>query len=170
MVSSSYTVRINIIPTIVLMFNSIIGLTLMGSWVIYPFRTFAIRRFCDETSWVSMSRATKRSLAALAPSSTWPQAVTSGYTDNSPFRYFDIRMIQYLDTPICDPRNSKAELICTRSFLHVTTDCTKRCFELMIFINPDRRSMISMNQRSRSFCDLTSRCSLDGGSRHSKSR
>ena len=48
MVSSSYTVRINISPPIVLIFTSIVGLTLMGSCVIYPFHTFAIQRFYDD--------------------------------------------------------------------------------------------------------------------------
>ena len=42
MVSSSYTVRINISPPIMLMFTSIVGLIVKGIVVIYPFRTFAM--------------------------------------------------------------------------------------------------------------------------------
>jgi hypothetical protein len=45
MVSSSFTVSFISSPLIVLMFTSIVGLTLMGSCVIYPFFTFTIRRF-----------------------------------------------------------------------------------------------------------------------------
>ena len=49
MVSGNYTMRINIIPLIMLIFTSIVGLIVKGIVVIYPFCTFAIWRFCDET-------------------------------------------------------------------------------------------------------------------------
>ena len=42
--------------------------------------------------------------------------------------------------------------------------------ELLIFIDPDRRFMILMNQQSWSHRDLASRCSFIGDFRHSKSR
>jgi hypothetical protein len=50
MVSSSYTMRSKISPPIMLKFTCTVGLTLKGIVVIYPFRTFAIQRFFDETS------------------------------------------------------------------------------------------------------------------------
>jgi hypothetical protein len=49
-VSGSYTVTCNSSPSIMLRSTCIIGFTLMGSCVMYPFRAFAIRRFCNETS------------------------------------------------------------------------------------------------------------------------
>ena len=50
MVSSNYTVRSKISPPIMLKFTCTVGLTLKGIFVIYPFHTFTIQRFCDETS------------------------------------------------------------------------------------------------------------------------
>ena len=50
MVSSSYTVRSNINPPIMLKFTCTVGLTLKDIFVIYVFHIIAIWRFYDETS------------------------------------------------------------------------------------------------------------------------
>ena len=93
MVSSSYTMRINISPPIVLMFTSIIGLTLMISCVIYSFLTFTVNLWSSSWSRILLflrwrfsslpvailEKELGFSISFLHLSPMWPRAVTTAF-------------------------------------------------------------------------------------------
>ena len=159
----------NIIPPIILKFTYTVGLTLKGIVVIYPFCTFAANLWSSSTlidgSW-----------------SWWING-----PDLIVISHLVVPSMEILVTPSRDRRSSEMKL---RSTVHVLGNPTVMIFSqsrisrflwwrfssLQVAIgeaprwSSDQRSRLLMYWWSRSHREFASRCSLVGGSRHSKSR